>query len=1107
MIRLLTGDFGSGKTAKIAASIAEDVAAGHPTVLLVPEQQTVMAEQEMADMLPPSAPLCFEVSNFSRLANTVFRRVGGLSYRYASAGTRMLIMWRAMSELYPELHDKGEKGVPELGRVRKMTVAMRELAMFELTSDRLTEAAEELEEGSHLRDKLEDLALLSARYRTLLHERYNDVTDDLSRLADLLEETDALAGTHIYLDGFVSYTEQQYRVLRMLARSSDITITLTLPRAREDELCFSETQQTLKHIRRLANRANVPISREDLGENRRMRSPLPRALLARLFDGDKTPPVCRENEKTDGFAIVCAKDAFAASEYIAEDIARRITEEGAHYRDFAVVARRAEQYVGILDVAFKRAGIPCFLSKKTDIATYPAVKLIYSAYAVCTGGWKQSDIITYLKCGLSGISPEDIDIFEIYTARWKLSGRRITDGVEWNMNPDGYTDRLTPRGADIISRAESVRERVVEQLTPLSESCGIRPLKEHARNLFAFLSELSVEKQLAERAEAARVSRNRAEADELSRLFSVLCEALDSLCEALPDLQIDAEGFVDLLKLMLSEVDMAHIPTSLDEVTVGSADLLRVSRVRHVYLLGVNENEFPASVGDEGVFSESDRYVLEGMGLPVTPDILLRSARELFCFARAFAAAEESVTLLYAEKSLGGSALTPSAELLHLAEMTKDFCPVISTATLPPERRFYRPGSALDYLGLLSNSPAGRALARFFSVSEEHAETLDRTRAPLVEPFCHLSGKTADALYARKISLTQSRIDSYVRCPFSYFCQYVLKLDPNRTVSFDYADVGNLLHTVLEKFFAALAEEGIAVGELTPADLCTRVDTIIEDYIALICPADMQRTPRLMHLVTRLRRAARLVVAELYDELRESKFAPVLFESALDGDSPDDPGGLPFTLEDGTPVSLYGRIDRVDAYRQDGKTYLRVIDYKSGDKKFSLEDVSRGLNLQLLVYLFSLWKSKNPRFVEKMAGKDGEILPAGVLYVGAGLKDETRDAPCPSEEVIASVRKSVYHRGLLLDEESILRAMDPDLSGRFLPVSLNKDGSYSKRSLDSLASLEKMGELVEEIDGIVCRIAGEMRRGEATARPLAYHNAYVCKYCEMQSVCRSAKLE
>ena len=258
---------------------------------------------------------------------------------------------------------------------------------------------------------------------------------------------------------------------------------------------------------------------------------------------------------------------------------------------------------------------------------------------------------------------------------------------------------------------------------------------------------------------------------------------------------------------------------------------------------------------------------------------------------------------------------------------------------------------------------------------------------------------------------------------------------------------------MLEKFFEQVAEEEIDLHAFTAEQMCERVDKIIEEYLAAVCPEEMQRTPRLLHLLTRLRRMARLVVGELCEELKQSRFTPVLFEAGLRDGRADDPGELPFTLPDGTRVSLYGRIDRVDAYTNGDKTYLRVIDYKSGDKTFSLDDVARGLNLQLLVYLFSLWKSKNPKFREKMAGK-GELLPAGVLYVGAAVKDEACDAPATAEEVLSAAKKSVYHRGLLLDDRDVLRAMDSDMQGRFIPVKLKKsDGEYHKGSEKWFASL------------------------------------------------------
>ncbi len=1102
MITLLTGDFGSGKTGAMCEAIAADVHAGIPSFLLVPEQQTVTTEGQMADRLPPSAPLLFEVTNFTRLANTVFRRVGGLSYRYAGAGTRTLFMWRAMGELLPLLHEKEGKG--DLGRVRKMTSAMGELSAHALSPGDLEKAARALPEGDRLREKLEDLSLLYTLWRALLREQYDDVAEDLDRLAKLLSAENLLAGTHIYVDGFTSFTEQEWRILRALAAGCEMTVTLTLPEGRAGDLTFEETRHTYARLQKMAAEAGTPFVRRDMGEGKRSASPCLGGVLPHLFSTTPVDTLAGAFPPEGELRIVSSQDAFYAAAYIAADIARRVQEEGALYRDFAVIARSADRYAGILDIALSDADIPCFMAKKTDISAYAAVKLIYTAYAVCTSGWRQGDVISYLKCGMSGVSVDDVDIFELYVTRWKLNGRRFTGDTAWNMNPDGYTDRLSDRGKEIIRRVEAVRCRLVEQLTPLSESCGMGPVSGHCRALFRFLSSLSVEEQLKERAAAARLAGDGEEADMLDRLYPTLCDALDRLADTLPDVEVNAEQFTDLLRLLLSEVELARIPASRDAVTVGSADLLRIEAPRHVYLIGVNDGEFPATVDTASLFSEGECRILSELGLSLEPDLLIRAAKELFYFARAFSLGRESVTLLYTETTLSGGAEQPAAVLSRI----RGLCGIkdIHTADLPPIDLLWRPTGASDYLGLLHGTPTGDALEHTLGKESRYAARVEALSHPVVEPECRLSPETANGLYGQGVYLTQSRMDRYVGCPFSYFCQYVLKLDAAPVIEFDAGNAGSLLHAVLERFFAVVYADGGRIENLGQETVERILDDILDGYLVAVCPPGIERTPRFAHLVATLRRSALLVVQELIEEFSQSDFRPMFFEMNLTEDTEDAPGAMPFTLENGTRVSLAGRVDRVDTYEKDGTTYLRVIDYKSGSKSFSLEDVERGLNTQLLVYMISLWKSQNPAFRRKLAG-DGEILPAGVLYTGARAGDVRYNTPGQAVNATEDARRKIPRSGLLLDNVDVLRAMDKDLGGRYIPIKLKKDGSYYAASEKSLASLSRMGELVGEIDRVICRIAGDMQSGEASARPLNADKKHpaACRWCDMKPVCRSAE--
>ena len=95
---------GSDRTeALLTQRIQENIQAGKEVLLIVPEQQTVSVERRMLELLPPFAQLQFEVVNFSRLANRVFRALGGHSWNTATPTVRALSMWRALRDLAPLL--------------------------------------------------------------------------------------------------------------------------------------------------------------------------------------------------------------------------------------------------------------------------------------------------------------------------------------------------------------------------------------------------------------------------------------------------------------------------------------------------------------------------------------------------------------------------------------------------------------------------------------------------------------------------------------------------------------------------------------------------------------------------------------------------------------------------------------------------------------------------------------------------------------------------------------------------------------------------------------------------------------------------------------------
>lgn len=1091
MLHLICGGFGSGKTELLYKEIAAHVGDRRECYLIVPEQYTAMSERALSERLPSMAPLCFEVTNFSRLANTVFRKKGGLAYRYATPATRRLLMWKTLTEAAPFLHESAETDV---GRIEKTLASLSELRAAGIDDKALRAAAPALPEGERLRDRLLDLSLVGSIYHGLLTEKYSDAADDLDRLYEILRTRSPLTDAAIYIDGFTSFTEQEYKILSALLMHSDVTLTLTLPPNAAHSLAFSELSDTHSRLSAIALRAGVSVTETRLTDNRRTRSPRLAFLSEHLFD--VTPAACPAAKDGD-ILLIDAADPYAAADFVAADIRRRVM-DGARYRDFAVVARSADSYVGILDDALEKCEIPYYMSTKVDISEFETVKFIYAAYTLLSHDFREKDVISYVKCCPSCVSRDDRDLLSLYVSTWRLRGRKAYE-KPFTMHPKGYGMTFRPSDDARLSAINETRESIFAPLFSFDRAVSAAvTVADHARALVAFLDATDAEEALLRRAKALLQSGNTREAAHYARLYAVILDALDGLYDVLADTPVSAEVFLDLLRLAFRDAEIGHIPTAVDEVTVGSADMLRVDGVKQVYLFGVNEDEFPAHAAENSVFSDTERKMLSKLGLPLAPDLDIRSSRELFSFLRAFSAASDGVTLVSFRADSAFSPLLPS----QAWDKVKLYTSEVPTATeaLPPERFLFAREAAAKQLGRLSDSRTGRACIDALPDTARFRRMAAMTEARVTEPTARLSQECADALYGDAFSLTQSKTDAYVQCPFLYLCRYELSLSENEPASLSFRDMGNYIHAVLEKLLLSAKESGRDIAEIPHDEWKALTEAAADAAERELIPDGTPKSPRLSHRLSVLKRSASLFAEELRLEFMQSRFRPLATELAIDGRDKNALSPCLYTLSDGTRLSVKGKIDRVDGCAGDERYFFRVVDYKTGAKDFSRADIEKGLNLQLLTYLFALCDEKNASLRARLGvPEDRAVTPAGMLYMKTRTADITVDTPATPTEITERAMSEIERSGLLLDDDEALTAMEKEKKGRFIPY---KEGA---RKNASVLGEEEFLSLRAELDAAITRIGEGIRAGVADATPMQTKKGHgaSCETCPMKPVCRN----
>ena len=1091
MIKFVYGAPGSGKTHYVFECLKED---HENALLIVPEQQTVICERKALEFLPESSQLTFEVLNFSRLCNKVFRLFGGLSYHYIGSGMKSLFMWRTLRELAPLLEEYKISG-NEMSMTPLMLASVSELKNYSISPDRLEKAAEELPDDAALRGKVRDIALICASYTNLVKQSFDDASDDLKKLCEIVGRENFFEGKKVYIDSFSSFTAPELDIIkRIFEQAQDVTVTLGCESPRVRLIGSESLIGTAKKLEGLAEKLGKKTEHIYLTQNRRASNKELSEIGNSLWSfgtvksvGESIP----ESERGNIRVINC-KNAYSEADAVVGIIHSQLR-RGLRYRDIAVIARDISTRRGILDAALENADIPYFMSRSSDLAAKPVVRLISSALRAKIYGLRADDIMANLGTGLYPIERKNIDLFSQYIGTWNISGKGFL--CDWSMNPDGYTEKISERGKNILAAANTVRKELVGRLEKLfTQIDAAENTKDICRAIFSYLECIGLSEHLRLMAKDELCAGHRREAADILAVWNLMINILDDIASALGDEKLTAEEFLQAFMLEISASDIGAIPTGYDEVTLGSASLLRTDNIKCAILVGLNDDEFPKSVSDDGIFSQADRNLLEKLGIEVSSSLGERTSEEYLYARRAISAPSDSLYMLYCNSSTAGKTLRPSPIIGRVLSLF-DYIKPESYEKLPLELALTAPSVAADRLPELERSEQSEALREL--LVERGQISADRK---ISAPECTVSPETAEEIFGKYISLTQTKIDKFVLCAFNYYCEEILKLRNDDKAEVGFNIMGSFIHSLLENF-VKLAADGedfdLSVFEENTENIA---DGIISELIEKICPPEKKDSDRMAHLFLRLRRIALLVLKNLGEEFSKSSFRPEFFELRIGAEGAPPP--LSFVLNDGTRVVLNGIIDRVDIMRRDGDIFLRVIDYKTGSKEFSLSDIKEGLNLQLLIYIFSL-SQKNTEFAKQLGcAVDQAPIPVAAHYLSSAISQKKLDAPKSREEILDDASSRLSRSGVYRNDPGLLSALNSDLNKSMLGGISSKDGEvFTGRGL---VDPDDFDGLYSELERTVCDIASEMKSGRADAKTRSENLDEPCEYCKMRSVCRKS---
>lgn len=1081
MLRIFTGENRDAKLLSLTEHIKSDINSGTEVIALVPDQYSFAFDKKLYQALGPKDFNKITVTGFKRLCTRLVSEYGSDRGVLIDPNSRLALIYIAIQNV----KKSGElsvlsRSLDKPNFILDMSSLFDSMKHSGVTPDMLMDASTKI--NGTLGDKLHDVSLLLKGYNDELDKiNLRDESSLIFEGAKIAYEHNVFNCKAVYLDRFDTFPMDEFELVKAALRDAkSLNISLLMPNA--DNKGFSDPYGlTRATARRLADTAKeFNISAE--------------------FISNHTPDSAKESVKAvkeyfftrpnsnitpdDSVKIYSADTLYAEADFVAASV-RDCIAKGYTYSDITVCTHDIKTYGRILKSSFEKYGVPCFIDKTEPASDISLIVYALSALEAASSRKLSTEkILNLVRSPLSALTEDEVSCLEDYCLRWNVDANMWT--CDFTASEQGFDlEAINAARKKVIEPLVKFREKITNATAPEISSAFSQYLKDTClvESVVGLIDSLDGDEKL-----------------ELSRLFKrlwhSLSEAMSSVSNVLGDEKISPATYRELIRIILSQSNLATPPQKLDCVTVADVSRSVISTSKIVFVVGVNDTKFPADVKQNGLFNGKDIGVLDEMGISFEPTLEFKLSAERLDCHKALLAAEELLVFTYSYTDVKGAALRPSPYIQKVSRLVG--ATPMKVSDLPEE--FYSSYPNAAYMRLAASE--NMSDAEYASVREalitlpEYREKLYRLSLVKANAEHKLSPEVAEKLFSwGDVNVTPSRIDVYNRCNFEYFCKYGLGISDVRPVNMDPNVRGTVMHYVFE---TVLNHFGDGFENVTDDELYSLIDATLESYSQNELGGSFGKSAKFLADYSRLKTACFEILKNIRAEYAVSKFRPARFEYDLK--SSDGGSVLSILINENMRINIRGVVDRVDMYTDDnGTRYIRILDYKTGEKKLSYADVYHGLNLQMLLYMVALVEGTDRDFAD--------CKPAGIVYMHAGFLqcDDDYDPLAPdAKDRLKSVNKQLQRDGLIVDNPEAVSAMDSTLSGVYVPVKIKKDGTYSASS--KIISEHGFAILQQFAKDKVVRFGADLLDGKISALPLGYDEKDIdCRFCEFSSVCDRKK--
>ena len=1071
-LNIIYGRSGTGKSKYIYESIKNKLGS-NKIFLIVPEQCNLSAEKKLFEVIDKNSLIDAEILTLSRMAYRVLNEVGGEYNHLSKAGKDMLI-FDLLSKEKNNLNflGKSEKNIDIVNRMftefKKHGISVNDLEMANI-------------EDSYTSLKLKDITLLYKKYEEKLESNFIDENDSLSILADNLSKTDMFNDSIIYIDEFLGFTPQEYRVFEKLCpKCQEITIgvatdNLDANTSKEKDIFYFNKKYANKLIK-IAKQNKYEIEEIKLEETPRFKTEELKFLEENLYTGKG-----KYNKDIKNIKLFLANNPYTEMEYVAQNIHNLVKNCGYRYKDIGIIAEEIEKYSEDAKAICNKYDIPLFIDEKKELNQNILIKFIFAMLDIFAKNWSFDSIFNYLKIGLLQIENEDIYALENYCRKWGIKGSKF-------YNKEFEYEQIN----DAQEKLENLRKQIVNPLLKFKQEVSSnRTVIQITKEIYKFIIDNKINETLDRK---LKLYNNIEVSDEYNTSYKLLVSILEELCLVFKDEKITFEKYKDLLEVGLNSSELGKIPATQDQVVLGDTERTRSNQLKVVFVIGINDGNFPKANRMEGYLNDKDRDVLANIGIELAKDSIDSLYEEQFNIYRTLTTPEEMLFLSYSSSDKEGKSIRPSILIKKIKRafpnlieesdvVEKRYIKTNEKATFEETLQIYK-----EYLNGKEISKEWENLLRYFYRKDRKRFKRAISGIYYSNVAQDISKENIEKLYGNVLRTSVSRLESYRRCPFSFHMTYGLKLKEKEELKIEAIDTGSFMHEVIDLFFKELDESGKSVKEIQDEEIQKIVNRIVEMLLGTSRYYIFSSSAKFRLLTRRLKKVVYQSICYIVYSLKYSDFK--LLGHEIEFSNTGKFKTINLEIEDSKKVEIIGKIDRLDTAKLGENQYVRIVDYKSSYKDLDLNQVEAGLQIQLITYLDAICEQT-------------DFEASGVLYMGL-IDNVVKNAKNMSEEEIETkIRNNFKMKGLILADISVVKLMDNKLqtgASDIIPVYISKDGTISEKK-SSVISKENFNGLQKQVKETIKEISKEILKGKVDIKPYNYNKKTGCDYCKYKTIC------